>query len=214
MNLPQDLIALFIKLAKMRKNKFPISNFRFPIFNIKSPISNSGFGLIEVTVSIYIITMGLFGLMSLVSQSLKIQNINKNTIIAAQLAQEGIELVRNIRDNNWRNEYVDWHSSIFTGTGVNKDYIIDYRGRSSIDSQVDGITDSKTRLNIHNGGTYEGFYTHSTTDTAETSFSRIIEVEKENDTILTIKCIVFWEERNNPHKYTVETKLYNWKFPS
>jgi len=174
----------------------------------------SGFGLIEVTVSIYIISMGLLGLMSLTSQSLKIQHINKNNIIASQLAQEGIELVRNVRDSNWRDEDLDWKKDIFTGASPFRDYIIDYRGRDSIDKSINGITDSRARLRIHNSGDYEGFYTHSTSDTTETLFYRIIEVDKDNDTVLTVKCRVSWEERKRDHEYVVETKLYNWKFPA
>ena len=181
---------------------------------MKLKISNRGFGLIEVTVSIYIITMGLLGLMSLVWQNSKIQNINKNNIIASQLAQEGIELVRNVRDENWRNENFDWKKDIFTGASPFRDYIIDYRGRASIDKNVNGITDNRARLNVHNSGEYEGFYTHSTDDITETLFSRIIEVDKNNDTVLTVKCTVFWEERSREHEYIVETKLYNWKFPT
>lgn len=187
------------------------------MFNIIK--QKSGFGLIEVTVSIYIITMGLFGLMSLVSQSLKVQYINKNTIIASQLAQEGIELVRNIRDNNWRDEDLDWKKDIFTGQGINKDYIIDYRGRDSINQIDEAITDPAARLRIHNSGIYEGFYTHSTNDTTETLFFRTIEVDEievgaGSDTALIVKCIVSWEERRRAHKHVVETKLYNWKSPA
>ena len=188
----------------MQKSKLSILN------NIKQKLD--GFGLIEVTVSIYIISMGLLGLMSLVSQNLKIQNINKNTIIASQLAQEGIELVRNVRDNNWRDENFSWEKDVFTNGSEFSDYIIDYRGRDSIDKDISGIADEKARLRIHNSGTYEGFYTHSTTDTTNTPFFRIIEVDQNDDHTLTVRCVIYWQERDRDHDYLVETKLYNWKF--
>lgn len=189
-----------------QKNKIIKKSF-FSVF-----LNNNGFGLIEVTVSIYIITMGLLGLMSLVLQNLQVQHINKNSIIASQLAQEGIELVRNVRDNNWRTEGSDWKDDIYTELGENN-YIIDYRGRTSIQTGLSGVNDSNARLYIHNSGANEGFYTHSTNNTTETFFYRIINVEKYANIYLTIKSIIYWEERGRPHKYIVETKLYNWKFP-
>ena len=77
-----------------------------------------GFGLIEVTISIYILIMGLLGIMSLLHQSQKAQYANENTLVAAQLAQEGIELVRNVRDNNWLDPGIsDWRMDIIGGLG-------------------------------------------------------------------------------------------------
>ncbi|MBL7057707.1 prepilin-type N-terminal cleavage/methylation domain-containing protein [Patescibacteria group bacterium] len=171
-----------------------------------------GFGLIEVTVSIYILTMGLFGLMSLLHQSLKAQDINKNSIVAAQLAQEGIELVRNVRDNNWLDpDSSDWKIDIVDGKGgdANQAFAIDYRGRDNI-QPVSSIDDENSKLYID----VDNFYTHDSSSNSPTLFSRIIEKINSNNEYVEIISTVKWSERGADHDYVVATKLYNWRFAS
>jgi len=62
--------------------------------------ASAGFTLLETLVALSVILTALSGIMLLASQSLHISGLLRNKIIAAQLAQEGIELARNIRDNN------------------------------------------------------------------------------------------------------------------
>ncbi len=62
------------------------------------------FSLIEAMVSIFMISIGMITVLSLVSVGLRDSMDTRNQTIAALLAQEGIELVRNIRDTNWIQE--------------------------------------------------------------------------------------------------------------
>src|SRR3990172_140667 len=73
-----------------------------------------GFTIIEVIIAISLVNIGLLAISSLVIQNIQTQDINREYIIASMLAQEGLELARNIRDNNWRND-IDWKY----GNGVN-----------------------------------------------------------------------------------------------
>src|SRR5680860_965210 len=86
------------------------------IGNKKSP----AFTLIEIIVILFIISVGLLGVLSLVIQNIQSQVINKNSIVAYQLAQEGIELIRKTRDTNFINlDY--WNQGLEDGT-----YFMDY----------------------------------------------------------------------------------------
>ena len=62
---------------------------------------NTGFTLLELIVAIFIITTGLVAAASLMSYSISAVIIGKSQIIATNLTQEGLEVVRSIRDNNW-----------------------------------------------------------------------------------------------------------------
>lgn len=63
--------------------------------------NHKGFSFAETIISVFIFTVGLLAAIQLISSGLE-QSINsKNQIIAGELAQEGVELIRNIRDNNW-----------------------------------------------------------------------------------------------------------------
>ena len=63
------------------------------------------FTLLETLVAIYVLLVGIVGVMDITSQNLASGTISKNQLIAANLAQEGIELVRNKRDSNFLERY-------------------------------------------------------------------------------------------------------------
>lgn len=62
--------------------------------------NNSGFTLIETLVAVLVLVLGLLGPLALAAQSISAGRLSRNRLIAANLAQEGIELVRNLRDEN------------------------------------------------------------------------------------------------------------------
>lgn len=62
---------------------------------------NKSFTLIEVLIAIFLITAGMTGAFNLIQRTAVFSSISSSRLEAAYLAQEGIELVRNIRDSNW-----------------------------------------------------------------------------------------------------------------
>ncbi|HOX10995.1 MAG TPA: prepilin-type N-terminal cleavage/methylation domain-containing protein [Candidatus Moranbacteria bacterium] len=58
-----------------------------------------GFSLIEVLITLLILTISITGVTFLMAKNIASVQNSKNQIIAAMLAQEGIELVRNLKDN-------------------------------------------------------------------------------------------------------------------
>lgn len=67
---------------------------------------NKAFTLVETLVAIAIFSVSILGLMSVLASSISSTNYAKQKAIATYLAQEGIECVRNMRDNyilnnNW-----------------------------------------------------------------------------------------------------------------
>lgn len=65
--------------------------------------SKKGFTLIEILVVVFVLGVGLIGALSFFNINLNNQFEAKNELIAASLAQEGADLVRNIRDYNLLN---------------------------------------------------------------------------------------------------------------
>lgn len=84
---------------KKTKKQILISNFNFFINRIAK--DGSGFTLLEALTSIFILLVGITGSMVLVSSGITNLNTSKNRLIASNLAQEGLEIVHNIRDDNW-----------------------------------------------------------------------------------------------------------------
>jgi len=64
-----------------------------------------GFTLLETLFAILILTTGFFSTFSLLRKSISTTTTNVNQLIAANLAQEGVEIVRNIRDSQYVSGY-------------------------------------------------------------------------------------------------------------
>lgn len=165
---------------------------------------NKGFSILEVVIAMGIITVGLLGVSSLALQNLQVETINKNYLVASMLAQEGMELVRNVRDTNFLKAN-DWK----TGSGAGTDSDIVQGGIYRIDYNLDiqpvaGINDDSTRLFI--GGSPEK-YNHS--GGVLTPYRRLIEVV-DNGNYIQATSTVAWSERGRSYKYEVVTYLYNW----
>jgi len=164
--------------------------------------NNQGISILEVVVAILIITIGMVGVLSLVIQNVEAQYINKNILIATGLAQEGLELVRNVRDLNWLTAGNAWNQDI-VGDGT---YAIDYRGRGSINASVNTLNDAGARLYVNSSN----LYTHSSADGAATDFYRLISVVDQAN-YLDVSCAIRWKEGTQNRDYTAETYLYDWR---
>ncbi len=70
-------------------------------YKIKERKSERGFTLLESLVAVAILTTGISTSAFLVIQSIQTGNKIQKRIVAAHLAQEGVEVIRNIRDSNW-----------------------------------------------------------------------------------------------------------------
>ena len=66
------------------------------------------FGLVELIMSMTILAIALVALMNLMTHLIAAAKINQDRIIALNLAREGIEIVRNVRDTNWLTACPTW----------------------------------------------------------------------------------------------------------
>ncbi|MBT4210149.1 MAG: prepilin-type N-terminal cleavage/methylation domain-containing protein [Candidatus Komeilibacteria bacterium] len=63
--------------------------------------NNQGFTLIELVIALAVFTIGISAALSLALANYNNSRDNLDKIIAANLAREGIELIKNVRDSNW-----------------------------------------------------------------------------------------------------------------
>ncbi|MCX6755364.1 MAG: prepilin-type N-terminal cleavage/methylation domain-containing protein [Candidatus Nomurabacteria bacterium] len=69
-------------------------------FLLKTNKNSKGFTLVETLVAISIFTISILGMISILSNGITDTNYAKDKIIATYLAQEGVEFVRNVRDDS------------------------------------------------------------------------------------------------------------------
>jgi len=128
-----------------------------------------GFTLIEVLAAILVLTIGLVSVLSLVSYNIKQGSQTMNQIIAFNLAQEGIEIVRNIRDTNIK-QGNDYDLNIANGN-------VDYDSGGVVDD-IDELYLISDKY-VHDAG-------------APTPFKRHIEIDSSAGDHLKVESIVEW----------------------
>jgi hypothetical protein len=131
------------------------------------------------------------------NQTLSLGAVIEQKLIASYLAQEGIEIVRNIRDSTWLEKRGN--------TGIAWD---NYLGVGEWEADYDSQTLTAyvgTPLNIES----EGFYGYGPAD-AQTVFKRKITIEKPNADEIKVIVNVTWEERGRTHNFTTLEYITNW----
>ena len=154
-----------------------------------------GFSLIEVITAITILTVGIAGSLALVNRTISATSFVRNQFIAWQLAQEGMEVVHNIRNTNWV-ENVAWDDGLAEGAS----FCVNYDSTSLISPCVGTARDLYIVGNR---------YVHTPGST--TGFSRYIEVADEVDVDgvanKRVQSTVSWG--NNT--ISAEERLYDWR---
>jgi prepilin-type N-terminal cleavage/methylation domain-containing protein len=65
--------------------------------------TRAGFTLVEVMIALFVLAVGTISMINILSQVIGTTKDTQDRVVAANLAQEGIELVRAIRADNWIN---------------------------------------------------------------------------------------------------------------
>ena len=164
---------------------------------------NEGFTLLETIIAIGIMTMALVGILGILSTSISVGKDIRLRHIAVNLAQEGVEVVHNIRNTNWVEQQetptTAWDDGLTDGTSC-----VQYDSTALISSCANPLLFDSAL----------GVYTY-TLGTA-TQFSRTITLsgvlspfETDSSGIRFIKVIstVTWEGKT----ISAENHLYDWK---
>lgn len=164
--------------------------------------SQAGFSLPEVMIALTILTFILTSGLAAVSSNLKTATLFTNELTAINLAQEGAEIIRNIRDNAWHSG-----SACFEGAIKKGNYSLDYNAGSLSDS-VNGNPFLKRDSN--------GFYNYSAG--TDSNFKREIEITDEAGSggpcsVYKKKIVaeITWTIRGEDRIFVLEDYLYDWK---
>jgi type II secretory pathway pseudopilin PulG len=81
-----------------------------------------GFSLVEAIISISILLIGVLGVASLGIAMVSQARLSNSQAVATQLAREGVEVVRSIRDSNWLAAEDGTAVDFITGLSAGNDY--------------------------------------------------------------------------------------------
>ncbi len=180
----------------------------------KKKRGKNGFTLIEALVAITILTISIEGPMVAASTGLKNSTYARDQIVAFYIAQEGIEMIRSIRDSNALNN-APWLTGIDAScaNGAGSGCGIDIRNRNFIDC----AGGSGTACNIYydpngliaGGGGIRGIYSHVSGGTQQTVYKRSLKILPINAQESTIDATITWISRGVTKTITVQSRLFN-----
>lgn len=154
------------------------------------------FSILGAVISIQILVIGILAIMSMSTAFMSQARIESDKIIALGLAQEGIEIVRNIRDGNFL-EGAAWKTGLNNGSG----YVVDYMTESLLGPAGGRIL-------------YDSDKFYSMASANATKFIRNIDISSGSDDggeFIYPKCTVSWSEFGRSYAIKLEEKLYNWQ---
>ena len=195
----------------------------------------SGFSLVETLVAVALIFAAMAGPVTLIAHLLFSASFSRNDLVAHTLAQEAIELVRAVRDNNKMCQSfgnpILWYRNPADGVALDGYYEMDATGSVDITCGIATInTPSPIRrtlstcdrmLNLSSSGVYT--YGAGT----PTGFTRCVQIcvpprvggcsdtGPDGDISATdqmeIVSTVSWSERGFQKTITLNDRLYNWE---
>jgi len=181
--------------------------------------------LMETILAVGLVMSVIIGSLTIGIYTTRIGRTSQNKIIAMNLAREGIEVVRNIRDTNWLKEsegiineepdpdrIYQWND----GFSINGNYKIDqYVQTSPQEKWFQKLKDAGTCGNDNTCWLYldsdYGFYSLDSDEGNNTGFSRIIEITNIDSNTIQVVSRINWQENGKDKEFKLEEKLTDWR---
>lgn len=162
-----------------------------------------GLTLVEALVTLVVLSLGLIPAVAILASSTRISSLIKNNLIAANLAQEGVEVIRSLRDANW-------FANLAFSNGLQGYWRVQWDTNFST-SPLQPIG-SNPPLKFHPS---TGIYDYSTgIDGIDTNFKRSVSVAMTANTCnceLIVVSRVDWTQYGRTRTQNVEAHLFDWK---
>lgn len=153
-----------------------------------------GFTLVEIIVGLSIVSIGVLGVFSMVSRFSDYSKVIRDSFVASYLAQEGVEIVKNIRDSNkLKNDEVNYPWNL---------------GLTQCSNGCEGSYDSnKLDVFFEDGrNLYLSDNGYKYNDGTKTYYRRRITIGAgENDDEMVVRVDVYWEDKS----ITLISNVYN-----
>jgi Tfp pilus assembly protein PilV len=174
--------------------------------------------LIEALVAISVMMVGMMAVFGVLSQSLSLSRVAADQYIAANLAAEGIEIVKNMVDS----EYLDdpttsspraFGTSIFDADN-NRPCAVDiYTQPAYLDDGVSWNCESSSDdIRALKFDASNGRYGINRGDQL-TKFRRYVSISEGDPTIKVISTVEWSTKSGSPSTVTIGDVLYNWRRP-
>jgi len=187
-----------------------------------------GQGLLETTIALGVIITGIVGMLTLTVSNQSASVESSDRLQAANLAREGVEIVRNIRDSNWLPRGT-WDQGLESGTDYTAAPLFDKTTNVwTLNFTANDISHDHARL-WREGGVYFQSTQATPGGASLTAYRRLIQLDEIcrdksvmvsggacNPAInpkigIKVQSVVQWEAKGSTHELVVEERLFNWR---
>jgi len=163
--------------------------------------SDKGFTLIETLVAISVLVLSLSGPLSIASSALKSAYYARDQVAASYLAQEGVEFVRAIRDQNRiMSPQQSWLIGLTQCIGVNAQCTVDFVNFTPA-ALCSGAC---SPLLISTAGLY------NQAAGSVSRFTRTLSITTISSTEINLKVTVSWVSNNSTNSIVASENLFQW----
>jgi hypothetical protein len=183
--------------------------------NLNKKIIKNSFTLLETIIAVFVVIVGIIGIFTIIQNLNTQSSYSSNRLIAIYLAQEGMEIIRNIRDTNWLEQQNDpentWDEGLIgCSTGCEADFFC-----TTVEDPNINNPSGHHCLALYSGSLLKidvnSFYNYFLG--SDTKFKRKITITTEGTDTLKVEVLVSWQERGKNYEFKTIEKLYNWYKP-
>jgi prepilin-type N-terminal cleavage/methylation domain-containing protein len=166
-------------------------------------MKNRAFTLIELILAVFVTAVGTVGAFAVLQKVIVSTTFSSSRLVASYLAQEGIEVIRNIRDTNWVEGATNWDADI---TQDSPSKYLDYQSDVFPDATCTGkdYLDYNDTSGYYECSSYGKFQRTVTVNRIYENFGGV------DFTVLEVIVEVEWNELGSSHKVIVQENLYEW----
>lgn len=161
---------------------------------------HNGFTLVETLIAILIFSTALVSLMAIASRGISATITAQQQISAQYLAQEGLEVVRNIRDSNFISG-VAWDTGLIN-CSLGSPCTVEY-GTSQVPPNLVSCSGCEVLQDVN------GFFTANAVNPS--GFFREIVLTPQGPTEYLVTSRVTWNTKGLERNVTLQTLLTNWQ---
>jgi len=169
----------------------------------------SGFTIVESLIAITILVLAITGTTTAIQTGLSSYLFSKNQIIAFYLAQEGLEQIKNIRDENGLMNNTHW----LTNIAKNPPDPCDFGKVCTVDpvnSNVPIYCGADDECEYLRQDAITGFYGYDNNDPL-TNFKREITLTEISDDEVVVTVTIDWTKGLTSRQFKVTGSLFDWQ---
>lgn len=196
-----------------------VNSSAFQLVPMYSVASKRGFTLVELIIAITVLVIGVVAVFGLSFFAIQLNRTNVQRLQALELAREGMEMIRNIRDSNWKNNYPFAGGAPLWGEDLGPQKYVKISPRPGDQVPFAIVTVNPQQRNEYRLNTVEvsgvSFFTHDTGTPSQ--FYRLLQIEPyslegaASDEAIKVTSQVLWLNGDKEHTVEVTEILTNWR---